>query len=147
MRLELKIKQNAYLAVKSVYKDKSLEVFYNFFNNKRRKNRYTNDRCNKLELIINNDSLGQLEKIKRLINILYLSDILNFVLKTHQFKKSDIDCLFYCKIPDKYKILEDCIKNLTLLRNCIAHYNFNLYKNNKRIMLDSLFLFKSEIVP
>ena len=53
MRLELKIKQNAYIAVKKYYKDGSLEAFDKFFNNKRRKRRYTNDRCNKLELIIN----------------------------------------------------------------------------------------------
>ncbi len=145
MRLELKIKQNAYIAVKKYYKDGSLEAFDKFFNNKRRKRRYTNDRCNKLELIINNGNLGQLEKIKKLINTLYLSDILNFVLKTQQFKKSEIDSVFYCKIPDGYKILEDCIKNLTLLRNCIAHYNFGLYKKNKKAMLDSLFLFETHM--
>ena len=80
--------------------------------------------------------------MKQLLNELYLSDALHFVLKTTQFKIPEIDNLFYNKIPEKYKVLEDCINDLTKLRNCIAHYNFALYKENKRKFLDSLFLFE-----
>lgn len=142
MRLELTIKQNSFNAIEAYYANNSLDVFINFFNNKRRKKRYTNERCNKLELIILHPKLSQLQKIKKLINTLYLSDILNLVLKTKQFKISELDKIFYYKIPDKYIILENCIKDLTQLRNCIAHYNFKLYQENKRKFLDSLFLFE-----
>jgi len=142
MRLELKIKQNAYLAIEKYYGQNALDVFMKFFNNKRRKQRYTNDRNNKIDYIINYPNTSQLRKMKRLINILYLSDVLNLVLKTYQFKKPEIDKVFYYKIPDKYIYLENCIDDLKLLRNCIAHYNFDLYKKNKIKFLDNLFLFE-----
>ena len=142
MRLELTIKQNAFNAIKDYYSENPLDVFIDFFNNKRRKQRYANDRRNKLDYIICNQKYSQLQKMQRLINELYLSDILNLVLKTRQFKIYEISKIFYNKIPDKYKKLEDCIKDLTQLRNCIAHYNFNLYKQNKKKFLDSLFIFE-----
>jgi len=142
MRLELTIKKKAFLAVKNYYGENALDVFCKFFNNKRRLKRYANDRRNKLSYIINHQGFSKLEKMQKLLNELYLSDSLHFVLKTTQFKNPTIDNLFYNKIPEKYKTLEDCINNLTKLRNCIAHYNFNLYKENKRNFLDSLFLFE-----
>jgi len=142
MRLELTIKHNAYLAIKEHNDKNALNEFIKFFQNKRRQQRYTNDRKNKLDYIINHPQKTQLQKMKLLINELYLSDMLNLILKTTQFKIKEIDEIFYNKIPKKYIELENCIKPLTFLRNCIAHYNFKLYKDNKTLFLDSLFLFE-----
>ena len=57
--------------------------------------RYTNDRKNKLDYIINHPQHTKLQKLKLLINELYLSDMLNLILKTTQFKIKEIDEIFY----------------------------------------------------
>lgn len=62
MRLELEIKRKAFLAIESVYGENALDIFINFFNNKRRAQRYTNDRHNKLASVIHHPKWGQLKK-------------------------------------------------------------------------------------
>ena len=52
MRLELTIKHNAYLAIKEHYGENALNEFIKFFQNKRRQQRYTNDRKKMLMCVI-----------------------------------------------------------------------------------------------
>lgn len=146
MRIEIQIKKRAIYAVKAIYGQNAYAVFKKFFNNKRRRKRYTDAKCNcKFDTIINSNILTGFQKFENLVNMLYLSDTLNLILKTQEFKTPNIDSLFYHKQPNRYKDLEDCIQDLNNLRNCIAHYNFKLYSTNKKQYLDSLLLFEIHI--
>lgn len=143
MRLEIQIKRNIIYAVEKNYTDHSYSRFIWFFkDNNKRRNRYTYDNKCKFDKIINNKKLSDNEKFRELVNILYLSDLLNMVLKTTQFKTIAMANDFYYKTPDDITILLNSMKNLIDLRNCIAHYKFEEYENNKKRFLDSLFLFE-----
>lgn len=142
MRLEIQIKRNALYAIQNYYGDTTLNVFQKFFINTKRRNRYTINNFCKFDGILLRNDLSDIEKFEKLLNILYLSDLLNLVLKTHQFKIDEIANDFYYKIPENYKILEDCIRDLTDLRNCIAHYKFQTYAQHKNSYLDSLLIFE-----
>lgn len=142
MRLEIQIKRSALYAIKNYYGENSLKVFQKFFQNAKRRNRYSINNFCKFDGILNRNDLDPNEKLEKLLNILYLSDLLNLILKTKQFKITQISNDFYYKIPDNYKILEDCIRDLTDLRNCIAHYKFQTYAQHKNSYLDSLLTFE-----
>lgn len=143
MRLEIQIKRNIVFAVKKNYGDTSYNRFIWFFrDNKKRRNRYTYDNKCKFDRVIHNKKIPDNEKFNKLVNMLYLSDLLNMVLKTTQFKTIAMTNDFYYKIPENILVLENCMKDLVDLRNCIAHYKFEEYENNKEKFLDSLFLFE-----
>lgn len=143
MRLEIQIKRNIVFAVQKNYGNNSYNRFICFFqDNKKRRKRYTYDNKCKFDEIINNSKFTNDEKFYKLVNILYLSDLLNMVLKTTQFKTLAIANDFYYKVPENISVLKDEMKNLVDLRNCIAHYKFEEYEHNKEKFLDSLFLFE-----
>lgn len=147
MRLEIYIKRSAITSSYAFYKEDILIKFQDFFNNRRRKKRYTNPdtgKC-KFNTIIYNKFLNDKDKFTQLVNLLYFSDLLHLVLKMTQFKVPEIVDKFYFNKPAKIKILEDKMKDLINLRNNIAHYNFEEYIANKSRYLDTLLLFEIHV--
>ena len=150
MRLELTIKHNAYLAIKEHYGENALNEFIKFFQNKRRQQRYTNDRKNKLDYIINHPQKTQLQKMKLLINELYLSDMLNLILKTTQFKIKEIDEIFYNKIPKKYifpYVLMASIIDSFILCVFLRTYNFQKIIYSLSFIISCFFLLCNSMIP
>lgn len=142
MRLEHKIKHSAVQALVQYYEDNTLEIMLRFFSNNRRRIRYTSNKTCRFDKILNNDKLDNNGKFVALVTILYLSDLLVLTLQTEQFNKPEILKVFYTKVPDDIHDLDKHIKELVSLRNCVAHFNFNLYKKNKTQYLETLYTFE-----
>ena len=143
MRLEMQIKQRLISSVLSYYKDDVIKTFEKFFYNKDRLNRYNHKTGNSFLAILKNPQITkESQKFIKLINIMFLSDILFIVLCCEQFRKDEIVKNFYFKIPDKFGKLTKSRLLLTELRNSIAHYNFKDYEQNKYDYLDALLSFE-----
>lgn len=142
MRLEHKIKHSAVQALVQYYGDNTLDTMMRFFNNKRRRKRYLCNEVCRFDIILNNNKLDNNGKFVALVNILYLSDLLVLMLQTEQFDKPEILKVFYTKVPNDIHDLDKHIKDLVNLRNCVAHFNFDLYKKYKIQYLDTLYTFE-----
>lgn len=142
MRLEIGIKRSAFYAVTKYYKGQSLYEFRRFFKNKRRKERYVKNKKLLFDEILNNKQINDIQKFQKLLDILYISDLLNFVLKTKEFAKEEILNDFYYKMPENMLDLSMHIDEIKELRNCVAHFKFEQYKINKKKYLDTLLNFE-----
>ena len=143
MRLEMQIKRMLISSVLAYYKDDVINVFEKFFYNKDRLNRYNNKNGNSFLAILKNPQITKgSQKFIRLVNIMFLSDILFMILCCEQFRKEEIVNNFYFKLPDKFGKLTKSRLLLMDLRNAIAHYNFKDYEQNKHDYLDALLLFE-----
>ncbi len=143
MRLEMQIKQRVIDSVIPCYKENVLLEFKKFFENKNRLERYNNKNGNSFRAIIKNPQITtSTQKFTRLINIMYLSDVLFLVLCCKQFRKKEIIDKFYVNVPEKFAKLTSSRLLITDLRNAIAHYNFKDYEQNKIEYIDALFLFE-----
>lgn len=144
MRLELQMKKKLIASVLNFYKEDVIDVFSKFFSNKERLQRYKHKSGNSFLAIIKNPQIKKNSvKFIKLVNIMYLSDILFIVLCCEQFRKEDIIKNFYYKIPEKYGVLTKSRNILLDLRNVIAHYNFKDFTQNKKEYLETLVLFES----
>lgn len=141
MRLEYKIKHSAVHALTQYYGENTLSTMMRFFNNKRRRERYTSNKICRFDKILNSNK-DENGKFVALVNILYLSDLLVLTLQTQQFNKSEILETFYTKVPADMHDLDKHIQELVQLRNCVAHFNFELYKKNKTQYLETLYTFE-----
>ena len=145
MRLEYNIKHSAVAAIVQYYGDDTLNVMLRYFQQKRRRDRYMrNDKC-VFDAIINNNQKDNIGKFVALINELYLSDLLVLIFRTEQFDRKEIYELFFNKVPEDIRDLSKNYSDLVTLRNCIAHYNFELYQKNKIKFLKTLFTFEMYI--
>lgn len=143
MRLEMQIKRMLISSVLAYYKDDVIKVFEKFFYNKDRLNRYNNKNGNSFLAILKNPQIIKgSQKFIRLVNIMFLSDVLFMILCCEQFRKDEIVNNFYFKLPDKFGKLTKSRLLLMDLRNAIAHYNFKDYEQNKHDYLDALLLFE-----
>lgn len=144
MRLEMQIKQMLISSVLSYYKDDVIDVFEKFFYNKNRIARYNNKKGNTFLAILKNPQITKgSQKFIRLVNIMYLSDLLFMVLCCEQFRKEGILNKFYFKVPEKFGGLVKSRETLLDLRNAIAHFKFKDYEQNKQKYLDVLLKFES----
>ena len=80
-----------------------------------------------LSVLKNPQIIKDSKKFIKLVNIMYLSDVLFIVLCCEQFRKQEIIGSFYVNIPDKYGKLVQSRQFLLELRNTIAHYNIKDY--------------------
>ena len=143
MRLEIKIKQKLISSVLAYYKDDVIIIFQKFFFNKERLSRYNTKSGNTFLAILKNPQIKK-DSVKfiKLVNIMFLSDVLFFFLCCEQFRKKEIIEDFYTNIPEKYGKLLKSRQILLDLRNTIAHYNFKNYEQNKNNYLEILNLFE-----
>lgn len=142
MRLELSMKRRARSAILSYYGDNALNVFKKFFLNKDRLKRYKKGKGNIISDILRNNKDDDKSKLIKLVDVIYLSDMLCLVLHCEQFFKKEITQKFYKNVPDKFGILIRNKKFLVDLRNDVAHYNLYRYSINKRRYWDTLSLFE-----
>lgn len=143
MRLEMQIRQMLISSVLAYYKDDVINVFSKFFYNRDRINRYNNKKGNTFLAILKNPQITKgSQKFIRLVNIMYLSDLLFIVLCCEQFRKSEIVNNFYFKVPEKYGALVSSRDKLLDLRNAIAHFKFKDYEQNRHEYLDVLLMFE-----
>lgn len=143
MRLEMKIKTMLISSLLPYYKEEIISVFEKFFINKERLKRYSRKTGNAFVAILRNPQIkSNSQKFVKLINIMFLSDVLFLFLCCEQFRKNEIIDKFYFKIPEKYGKLIKSRETLLDLRNTIAHYNFKDYEQNKRNYLEILNLFE-----
>lgn len=143
MRLEMQLKKMLISSVLNYYKDDVINVFQKFFNNKDRLSRYSHKNGNSFLAILKNPQITtDSQKFIRLVNIMYLSDILFMVLCCEQFRREEIINNFYFKVPEKYGKLTSSRQKLLDLRNDIAHYNFKDYEQNRKEYLDALLMFE-----
>lgn len=145
MRLELLMKEKAFSAIFNYYSESSLEIFARFFNNKRRLDKYQTGRYNALRELLADNDLTKKDKFKKIICILYFSDLLELILVCEQFAKPEITKVFYVNPPKKFGKLIESRLLLRKLRNTIAHYNFDKYAQNKENYWDALLLFENHI--
>lgn len=145
MRLELRMKAQIIKAVLPEYRDTVIEVFNPFFTEKRRKLRYETNGGNILSAILKNPQMTNANKFKNLIDKLYLSDILVFILNCVQFRRDNIIETFYYKIPSKFGTLTQAKKDLLNLRNAVAHYNFKDYEQNRNEYNSALAIFEEYV--
>ena len=144
MRLEMQMKKKLISSVLGYYKDNAITEFHRFFSNKNRLERYNHKTGNSFLAILKNPQINQESlKFKKLVNIMYLSDILFIVLCCEQFRKEQIISNFYNKIPEKFSPLLKGRVILLELRNAVAHYNFKDYEQNRSSYLNALTLFET----
>ena len=142
MRLEILMKHSLVSSVVAYYKENSFKVFNKFFYNKKRQERYQNNKGNSFLAILKNPQLTDIQKFTQLVNIMYFSDILFMVLCCKEFFQPEITEKFYFKVPEKFSGLVQARHVLQDLRNAIAHYNFKDYEQNKQRYVDALLLFE-----
>lgn len=143
MRLEMQMKKMLISSVLAYYKEDVIKVFEKFFYNKERLARYNNKTGNSFLAILKNPQISKdSQKFIRLVNIMFLSDVLFMVLCCEQFRKNEIVNNFYFKVPEKFGKLTKSRTLLTDLRNSIAHYNFKDYEQNRHDYLDTLLMFE-----
>lgn len=141
MRLELLIKEKAFLAIINCYGANSFEVFADFFTGLFSSKKYPGEKKN----LINNNEINDNEKFKALVKCLYLPDLLNLILKHPKFKTSEITDNFYVQLPVNFNQLKKQRIWLRELRNDIAHYNFSSYAQNKIAYWNALLLFEKHL--
>lgn len=142
MRLELQIKASAFSAIIQIYQKDALNQLKNFFTNTPRSKKYESVKGNVLNIILSNKNLTNDEKLKQLLQSLYLSDLLTLILTYKQFTRNEIAEIFYFKVPENYMKLKKQRFLLKNLRNDIAHYNFSNYEKNKKEYWDALLEFE-----
>ena len=142
MRLEILMKHSLINSVISYYNDDSLKIFNKFFYNKKRQERYQNNKGNSFLAILKNPQLIDRQKFIQLVNIMYFSDILFLVLCCKEFFVPEITKKFYHQVPEKFSRLVKARHVLQDLRNVIAHYNFKDYEQNKQCYVEALLLFE-----
>lgn len=146
MRLEMLIKKRLVSSLLPYYSDDIISKFEKFFYNKERLSRYNNKTGNAFMAILKNPQIKkESQKFIRLVNIMYLSDLLFIFLCCEQFRKEEITKAFYHKIPEKFGKLIKSRQTLLDLRNAIAHYNFRDYEQNRKDYLEVLELFEISI--
>ena len=144
MRLEMQMKKKLISSVLGFYKDTVITEFQKFFFNKDRLERYNHKTGNSFLAILKNPQIQQeSQKFIKLVNIMYLSDILFIILCCEQFRKDEIVNNFYHKIPEKFGPLLNNRNTLLELRNAVAHYNFRDYEQNRSKYLEALTLFET----
>ena len=147
MRLEILMKKKLISSLLSYYKEDIIKEFNKFFYNKIRLQRYDNKTGNAfLSVLKNPQIIKDSKKFIKLVNIMYLSDVLFIVLCCEQFRKQEIIGSFYVNIPDKYGKLVKSRQFLLDLRNTIAHYNIKDYIQNKNDYLSVLEMFENYIL-
>ncbi len=143
MRLEILMKKRLISSLLNYYGEDIIKVFKNFFNNKNRLIRYNYSKGNSILAILKNPQIAkESKKFEKIINILYLSDILFLFLCCEQFRKSEILERFYHNIPEKFGVLNRSREDLLNLRNTVAHYNFKDFELNKKRYKDAINLFE-----
>ena len=147
MRLEILMKKKLISSLLGYYKEDVIKQFDKFFYNKTRMKRYENKTGNGFLSILKNPQITKdSKKFIKLINIMYLSDVLFIVLCCEQFRKQEIIEKFYSNIPDKYGNLTKNRQILLDLRNTIAHYNIRDYVQNKITYIEVLNMFEKHIL-
>lgn len=147
MRLEITIKRKLIAALLPYYKENIILVFEKFFFNKTRLKRYDNKSGNVFLSVLKNPQISKSSlKFIKLVNSMYLSDILFIILCCEQFRQDDIIKNFYSKIPVKYGELVKERNILLELRNTIAHYNIKNFEQNKYKYLKVLQMFETYIL-
>ena len=147
MRLEILMKKKLISSLLSYYKEDIIKEFNKFFYNKTRLQRYDNKTGNVFLSILKNPQITKYsQKFIKLVNIMYLSDVLFIVLCCEQFRKREIIEKFYANIPEKYGNLIKNRQILLDLRNTIAHYNIRGYIQNKNEYLGALEMFEKHIL-
>lgn len=140
----MQMKKKLISSVIGYYKDDVITEFNKFFYNKDRLERYNHKTGNSFLAILRNPQIThESQKFIKLVNIMYLSDILFIFLCCEQFRKPEIINNFYHKIPEKYGSLLNNRQTLLDLRNAIAHYNFRDYEQNRFKYLEALVMFES----
>lgn len=143
MRLEMLMKQMLISSILAYYKDDVINIFERFFYNKERLAKYNNPTGNSFLAILKNPQISKgSQKFIRLVNIMFLSDILFIVLCCEQFRKEEIVNNFYFKVPEKFGKLISSRQELLNLRNDIAHYNFKDFEKHRQEYLDVLLMFE-----
>lgn len=146
MRLEMLIKKKLISSLLGFYGDNVVTKFEKFFYNKERLKRYAHKTGNSFIAILKNPQITkESQKFIRLINIMYLSDLLFIFLCCEQFRENEIIKNFYFNVPEKYGSLVKNRQLLLDLRNAIAHYNFKDYEQNRQDYLDALVLFEKHL--
>lgn len=147
MRLETNIKQNLIHSLLPFYKDDIINVFSNFFNNKKRLQRYQFENINRLSSILKNPQITSDSKkfITIINNVLYLSDLIFIFLYCKQFRNPEIIKKFYYNIPEKYEKLISNRQLLLDLRNSIAHFKFKDFQSHKNEYMNALKTYESYI--
>ena len=147
MQLEITMKRRIISSLLSYYQEDIIDVFEKFFFNKTRLKRYDNKSGNSWLSILKNPQIkSNSQKFIKLVNSMYLSDILFIVLCCEQFRKIEIMEKFYVQKPEKFGKLVKGRHILLDLRNTIAHYNIRCYKQNKNEYLEVLKLFENYIL-
>lgn len=144
LRLELLIKHKIINSALTVYKDNAMTIFAKFFNNQKIYNYYKNDSKNRNYFIEIRDNKSFIDAIKfeRIINMLTLRHLLHFIFTEEAFRLPEIVGNFYAKKDINFKELKKSQKDLILLRNYVAHFNFEEYKSNKTKYLHTLMLYE-----
>lgn len=147
MRLEILMKKKLMSSLLAYYRDDIIKEFNKFFYNKTRLQRYDNKTGNAFLSVLKNPQITKdSKKFIKLVNIMYLSDVLFIVLCCEQFRKHEVIENFYTHIPDKYGKLRKSRQILLDLRNTIAHYNIRDFVQNKNEYLSALEMFESHIL-
>ena len=147
MRLEITIKRKVISSLLPYYKEDIINKFEKFFFNKTRLRRYDNKSGNTWLSILKNPQINNNSmKFIKLINSMYLSDVLFLILCCEQFRHKEIIENFYTQLPKKFGELVRGRHSLLELRNTIAHYNIRDYKQYKTEYLCILELFEKSIL-
>lgn len=147
MRLEILMKKKLISSLLAYYKEDIIREFNKFFYNKTRLQRYDNKTGNVFLSVLKNPQITKdSKKFIKLVNIMYLSDVLFIALCCKQFRKQEIIKSFYTQIPNKYGNLIQSRQILLDLRNTIAHYNVRDYVQNKTEYLCVLEIFEKYIL-
>lgn len=144
LRLELLMKHKIINSVLLVYKDNTMVIFKKFFNNELIYKHYKNESQAKNYFIEIRDNKSIIDAIKfeKIINMLTLRHLLNFIFTEEDFRNPEIAKNFYVKENINFRQLKENRMPLINLRNYVAHFNFKEYETDKNKYLQALMLYE-----
>lgn len=140
LEVELNLKNQMFFVFKTIYGDKMFYRLIPYLKNLKH-NKYikkvNKKKRDKIQDIINSNKSAE-EKLHDFLDIAYISDVLN-ILTEHKLvytNKLFIEHFYNTNID--INIIKGHCANMISLRNCIMHFKFNQYYDNKIKYLKSL---------
>lgn len=147
MEVEIQLRERIISAFKTVYKEKAFYRLKPYLNKIKINYNYTRKSdgvCgNYLNNIINSNEDDE-KKLKNCIYILYLRDLLGILDYKNYYRDKFLIRFLYHEKPshNDVKKFSSC---LALLRNCVMHFNFKSYIEDRKDFINALIFFENHL--
>lgn len=135
--IEITLKQKMFYALTQTYPKNEFSRLIPYLQNQISQQKYIQKDRNKIKDLINSNN-PQNEKLAKFLKMAYLIDVLNILTDYKQIRKDKKFRKNFYNQQQDLNIIKKHVSSLNTLRNAIMHFDFNTYKENKTVWLDTL---------